>query len=393
MIRYLLLFNFLIFLTANADGQWLKQTDSLINHSRRIIPVDRAELLKNVDLIANMQYANNSNFQNGNYTGSAFALNQFRLEIKGLVFDSTVFFRFRNRYTRTPTVQSVDNIDHSVDMAFIGVNLSRRFTLSFGKMCADYGGYEFDANPINIYQYNDIVEQADNFLTGAQFTWNATKNQQFAFQVLNARTQSFTDLYDSIPGIKAAKFASALVGNWRGSFGSGIFSTFWSYSFITEASNKYVKYIALGNQLNLKKLLIQYDFKYMMDGLDRLGIVSALVPKSYSPYTALKTDYIEHWLRIQYNFTPQWNFTVIGMVDNAFWKGNSDANKNDHIRTAWGIIPSLEFYPYKKLDLKFFAAYVGRYYDYTTYAKAKFGLANSTTGQLLVGFISPLKFL
>ncbi|MEO8771114.1 MAG: porin [Ferruginibacter sp.] len=393
MKQYLLLFGFLLFLAINANAQMLKQTDTLINHSIRIIPVDRAKLLKNVNLIANMQYANNSNFQDGKYTDSHFALNQFRLEIKGLVFDSTVFFRFRNRYTRTPTVQSVDNIDHSVDMAFIGVNISPKFSLSFGKMCADYGGYEFDANPINIYQYNDIVEEADNFLTGTQFTWNATKNQQFAFQVLNARTQSFSELYDSVPGIKAAKFPSAFVGNWRGSFGKGLFSTFWSYSFINEASKKHVQYIALGNQLNLKKLLIQYDFKYMMDGIDRLGIVTGLIPKSYSPYVALKTDYIEHWLRIQYDFAPKWNVTVIGMVDNAYWKGNQDPNKNNQIRTSWGLIPSLEFYPYKKLDLKFFAAYVGRYYNYTDYSKARFGLANSTTGELMVGFSSPLVFL
>ncbi|MEO6849810.1 MAG: porin [Mucilaginibacter sp.] len=186
MKRYLLLLSFLVLLVVNAGAQMLKQTDTSINHTVRIIPIDKALLLKNIDVIANMQYANNSNFLNGSYTGSNFALNQFRLEIKGLVFDSTVFFRFRNRYTRDPIVQPVDNIDHSVDMAFIGINLSKKFSLSFGKMCADYGGYEFDANPINIYQYNDIVENADNFLTGMQFTWNATKNQQFAFQVLNA---------------------------------------------------------------------------------------------------------------------------------------------------------------------------------------------------------------
>ena len=393
MKKYLLLSCFLIAFAINSQAQFLKQTDTVINHSIHIIPIDRATLLKNVDLIANMQYANNSNFENGKYIGSAFALNQFRLEIKGLVFDSALFFRFRNRYTRTPTVQSIDNIDHSVDMAFIGVNLSRKFTLSLGKMCADYGGYEFDANPIDIYQYNDIVEEADNFLTGAQFTWNATKKHQFAFQVLNARTQSFSELYDSVPGIKTAKFASAFVGNWRGSFGNGLLSTFWSYSFISEASKKHVQYIALGNQLNLKKILVQYDFKYMMDDIDRLGIVSGLIPKSYSPYTTLKTDYIEHWLRLQYNFTPKWDVTVIGMVDNAYWKGNPDVNKNNQIRTAWGIIPSLEFYPYKKLPLKFFAAYVGRYYNYSDYSKAKFGLVNSTTGQLLVGFSSPLVFL
>ena len=159
MNRFLFLVSLLILFAASANAQLQKQIDTSINHTTRIIPLDKAKILKDVDLIANMQYANNSNFLNGDYTGSNFALNQFRLEIKGLVFDSTIFFRFRDRYTRDPVVQSVDNIDHSVDMAFIGVNLSKRFSLSFGKMCADYGGYEFDANPIDIYQYNDMFQE------------------------------------------------------------------------------------------------------------------------------------------------------------------------------------------------------------------------------------------
>lgn len=381
-----------ILLATTASAQLEKQSDTT-NHTSRIIPLDKAMLLKNVDVIANMQYANNSSFKNGSYTGSAFAMNQFRLEIKGYVLDTTVFFRFRYRYTRDPVVESVDNINHAVDMAFIGINLSKKVTLSFGKMCADYGGYEFDANPIDIYQYNDIVNYADNFLTGAQFTWTPNKNHQFGFQVLNARTQTYAQIYDTIPGVKAAKFPVAFVGNWRGNFAHGLFSTFWSYTVITEASKKNVYYTALGNQLNLKKWLIQYDFKYMSDDIDRLTLVTSLIPISYSPYPALNTSYVEHWLHIQYAFQPKWDISVIGMVSDAYWNGNPDPQKNSHVRTSWGIIPSLEYYPIKKLNLKFFASYVGRFYDYTSYAHSKFGLANSTTGMVMVGFISPLRIL
>lgn len=393
MNRFICLALGLILFTVKVSAQMVKQTDTTINHSARIIPIDRATLLKNVDVIANMQYANNSNFQDGSYKGSNFAMNQFRFEIKGLVFDTTVFFRFRYRYTRDPITQSVDNISHAVDMAFIGINLSLKVSVAFGKMCADYGGYEFDANPIDIYQYNDIVEYADNFLSGAQVSFNASKNHQFTFQVLNARTQTFAQIYDTLPGVTAAKLPAAFVGNWRGSFANGKFSTFWSYSLITEASKKNVYYTALGNQLNLKKWLIQYDFKYMKDDIDRLTLVSSLIPKSYSPYSALNTSYMEHWLHIQYNFHPKWDIAVIGMVSDAYWSGNPDADKIDHLRTAWGIIPSLEFYPLKGLNLKFFTSYVGRFYDYTSYAKSKFGLENSTTGMLMIGFISPLVIL
>jgi hypothetical protein len=393
MKRYILFSVCFILIVARAEAQMTKQIDTSINHTARIIPIDRAMLLKNIDVIANMQYANNSNFLNGQYTGSNFAFNQFRLEIKGNVFDSTVFFRFRDRYTRDPITQSVDNISHSVDMAFVGINLPRNFSVAFGKMCADYGGYEFDANPIDIYQYNDIVENTDNYLAGAQAAWAPSANQQFTVQLLNARTQTFAEIYDSIPGIKAAQFPSAIVGNWRGSFANGAFSTFWSYTFITEASRQYVYYTALGNQFQSKKLLVQYDFKYMRDDIDRLSLITSLIPKSYSPYQALNTVYLEHWLNLQYTFCARLKAAFIGMVDDAYWNGNPDPAKNSQIRTAWGIIPSVEYYPVKRLNLKFYTAFVGRYYDYTGYAKSRFGLANSTTGMIQVGFISPLVIL
>jgi hypothetical protein len=392
MKRYLIFITCFIFIAISARAQMHKQTDTTITQTVRIIPVDKATLLKNMSVIMNMQYANNSDFQDGKYTGTNFALNQFRLEIKGQVFDH-VFFRFRDRYTRDPITQSVDNINHSVDMAFVGVDVSPEFSLAFGKMCADYGGYEFDANPIDIYQYNDIVEYADNFLTGVQLTWTASKDHQFAFQILNARTQAYAEIYDTIPGVTAAKFPAALVGNWRGSFADGKFATFWSYALIIEANNKNVYYTALGNQFNSGNWSVQYDFKYMSDEIDRLGLVTSLIPQSYSPYAALNTAYIEHWLRVEYTLAPQWKAELIGMVSEASWDGNPDPNKDNHLRTAWGIIPSVEYYPFKGLNLKFFASYVGRYYDYTDYARSKFGLENSTTGTIMVGFISPLVVL
>ena len=167
MKKQLLFLGFVLFFIINVKAQMHKQSDRLGIQPSPIISAGKAKILQNIDVIANMQYANNSDFKEGEYTGSRFAINQFRLEIKGFVLDSTVFFRFRNRYTRTPTLQSVDNLDHSVDMAFIGINLSKHTSLAVGKMIADYGGYEFDTNPINIYQYNDIIANADDFLTGA----------------------------------------------------------------------------------------------------------------------------------------------------------------------------------------------------------------------------------
>src|SRR3954469_18370803 len=65
-----------------------------------IIPVSKQSLLRDIDVIMNMQYAYRNEFVDGKYTNGHFNMNQWRLEIKGKVADN-VYFRFRQRYTRS----------------------------------------------------------------------------------------------------------------------------------------------------------------------------------------------------------------------------------------------------------------------------------------------------
>jgi hypothetical protein len=366
--------------------------DTVLYQGEPLISTERVDLLKNVDVIANMQFGFNNYFNDGKHTNSKFAMNQFRFEIKGKVSDK-VYFRFRNRYTRLPDPQSQDNLSRAVDLAFIRIDASKKWNFQFGKMCADWGGYEFDMNPIDIYEYNDIVEYADNFLTGAQAAYNISNSHSLTFQVLNSRTKTYEELYDTIPGVTESKFPAALVLNWRGSFFGGKFTTLWSYSAFLEAKNKSMHYIALGNQLNLGRLQVTYDFKYSKEDIDRKTVVTSIVPDFYDPYASLDVDYIEHWLQVKFRFHKKWSATCIGMVSDSYWRGNPDPDKETHLRTALGIIPSIEFYPFTKVNLYFYASYVARMYNYTDYAKTKFGSSNYDTSRLMIGFISPLLIL
>src|SRR3954470_11856829 len=137
---------------------------------KTLIPEEKQGLLKNMSMIANMRFAERNEFLNDSFTGSRFVNEQFRLEIKGQVTDK-VYFRFRDRYTRAQTSESIDNISRSTDMAYVRVDVTKKFNISAGKMCASWGGIEFDMNPIDIFEYSDIVEYADNFLTGARFNY------------------------------------------------------------------------------------------------------------------------------------------------------------------------------------------------------------------------------
>lgn len=370
-----------------------KQYDTTSDY-KSLITADRVKLLQNMDVIANMQFGFNNYFTDGKYDQSKFALNQFRFEMKGKVHDK-VYYRFRNRYTRAQDPQSQDNMSRSVDLAFLRVDASPKWNFTFGKMCADWGGYEFDLNPIDIYEYNDITEYADNFLTGVQAQFIANKTHTFTMQVLNSRTKTFEELYDTIPNVEPAKFPAALVLNWRGNFGNGKFTTLWSYSNFIEAKGKNMFYLALGNQYNFKKGSIIYDFKWSFEEIDRKGIISGIIPDNIYPYQAEDAEYMEHWVQLNYRFAPRWNAALIGMVSNAYWRDNPDnsPNKNDLLRTSYGVIPTIEFYPFKDLNLRFFATHVARMYKYSDYAKQKAGYADYNTGRFMLGFISPLLIL
>lgn len=370
---------------------------------KTLIPEAKQGLLKNVSMIANMNYAFRNEFVDGEYTQSRFRNEQFRLEIRGQVHEK-VYFRFRDRYTRAQTSESIDNISRSVDLAYLRFDINPKFSISAGKMCADWGAWEFDWNPIDIYEYSDIVEYADNFLTGVGFSYTPSSRNQFTFQVLDSRTKSFEELYGAAqPLFTESKAPLAFVANWRGVLLDGKIKTIWSYSIFNEAQNTSngkganMNYIALGNEFNFNKFRFIYDFKWSDEELDRTSIVSETIPNSLFEYSVDETVYIGHWVNLRYMISQKVHLTMVAMLDIANWKNSwrdpNNTTGEEHIRNAWGFIPAVEYYPWSDLNIKFFANWVGRRYDYSDYAKSSLGAVDYTTGRFTIGFISPLGIL
>lgn len=397
-IKWILFLLFLPMLTFAQKQE--RQMDT--TYYKAIIPEAKQGLLKNVSMIANMNFAFRNEFYDGEYTQSRFRNEQFRLEIRGQVHEK-VYFRFRDRYTRAQTSESIDNISRSVDLAYLRFDINPKFSISAGKMCADWGAWEFDWNPIDIYEYSDIVEYADNFLTGAGFSYTPSSKNQFTIQVLDSRTKSFSELYGDQPNFTESKAPLAFVTNWRGSLFDGKFKTIWSYSVFNEAQDldgnaANMNYIALGNEFNFGKFRFIYDFKLSAEDLDRTTIVSQTINGSdLYPYSVAKTEYIGHWINLRYQVSPKVALTFVGMLDVANWKNATDDPLNTEgetkIRDAWGYIPAVEYTPWSDLNLKFFANWVGRDYKYSDYAKNRFGAADYSTGRFTIGFISPLGIL
>jgi hypothetical protein len=339
----------------------------------------------NFHFLLNLNNSFDLNQGNGEFQDAKFNMRQIRIEAKGNI-NKTFSFRYRHRLNRSnsPTPDGLDNMpSSSIDVAGIGVKASDLFSMFLGKQCAAYGGMEFDLNPIEIYEYSDMVDYMSNFLTGANFQFQLHPNHQLQLQVLDSRSGSMSDMYGE--GYEKSKVPLVYTVNWNGNFG-GVFSTRWSYSLMSQAKGYQSHYVALGNELTINNFDAFFDVMYMREGIDREGIVSSIVGNNKLGGHQNDAEYLSLVLKAQYRFSPKWNIFVKGMLENeGFSKANGVIEKGKY-RTAYGYLAGLEFYPLKSSNLHFFLTYVGRHYSYTDRAKA-YGADNYSTNRISLGYI------
>ena len=315
-----------------------------------------------------------------------FNMRQFRIEAKGNIND-WLSYRWRQRLNRPNNGGSnIDNMPTSIDIAGIGVKMSDKWSLFAGKQCANYGGIEFDLNPIEIYEYSDMIENMSNFMTGVNFCYDATANHQFNFQVLNSLNGSFADTYGAVAA-EQTKLPLVYTMNWCGNF-NNVFKTRWSASLMSQAKDKNMTYIALGNELSLGKFGAFLDFMYSKEGIDRKGIITGIVG---GPYNAANAEYMSVVTKLNYRFNTNWNVFVKGMYETASlgkaYKVDGETYADGKYRTSLGYLAGLEYYPMENSNLHFFLTYVGRKFDYTD----KAGMKDYDTNRVSLGFIYQLK--
>lgn len=341
------------------------------------------------NLYLNMQGSFDAKFRDGFDEGS-FNMRQLRIEAKGNIND-WLSYRYRQRLNRSNEGGGmIDNLPTSIDYAGIGIKLNDQFNFFAGKQCAAYGGFEFDLNPIDIYEYSDMIENMSNFMTGLNVGYNITPSQQLNLQILNSRNSSFDKTYGitedengNLPDLKSGKLPLVYTLNWNGNF-NDVFKTRWSASVMNEAKNKNLYYYAIGNELNLGKFNMFADFMYSQEGIDRNGIITSIVGRP-GGHNAFNAGYLSVVTKLNYRFLPKWNVFAKGMYETAsVTKAGEDIEKGNY-RTSWGYLAGVEYYPMVS-NLHFFLTYVGRSYDFAQRAK-DLGQQDYSTNRLSVGFI------
>ena len=279
-----------------------------------------------------------------------FKARQLRLEVRGDITDR-IFYRFRHRLNKSNAATSLDNLAKATDMLYAGFRLDDKWTLTAGKMCQAWGGFEFDLNPMNIYEYSDFIENMDNFMLGAMITYAPNKNHEFNLQITDVRNDKFADIYGTTSPtvISASKAPLTYIFNWNGNLFDNLIQTRWGGGLQSEADGYNNWMLMLGTKLNLPKFQVFFDYMMANEALDRL---------KYTPMssTVLVKDakYNSFVLKAEYQPIPQLNIFAQGLYETA--KNDLTDNK----MTGIGYFAGVEYLPFEKQDLRFFLAYIGR---------------------------------
>lgn len=323
-----------------------------------------------------------SDWTGNDFDGGRFEFKQLRVEMKGDIND-WLSYRYRQRLNKGEGPDgNFDNILQAIDIAEVGFKVAPRWTITAGKQCAAYGGIEFDLNPIEIYQYCDMVEYMSNFMTGVRVAYDFAPGQQMQFQVLDGYTRSSEQMYGNL---ERAKLPFVYTLNWNGTI-SNCWNTRWSASFMNETKKEHMWYYALGNDFKITDRAGAYfDWMYSREGADRKGIITDIVGEQ-NGHKALDVDYMSFVLHANYFVAPKWNIFAKGSYETAgVTKAHGDVVKGNY-RTTWGYEAGVEYYPLPQRNLHIFLAYVGRNYKYSHRA-ASFGGADYNTNRVSAGFI------
>lgn len=332
--------------------------------------------------------------------GTKFANKQLRIEIKGNLTDK-LYYRLRHRLNKATDAKGEDNFAKATDIMMVGYNFNDKLSISGGKMCQIWGGFEFDENPMYIYQYSDMVDNMDNFMAGVTVSYKPIPTQEIAVEISNSYNGKFADEYgdeavvvnnDEAQALQKSKNPLTYIINWNGSFFDGKLNTRWAWGLQTQAKGKYSRMLTLGQQLNLPKFQWYFDYMGAFDDLDRLRIATnelggALVDGDGdalgNAYLG-KVHYNSFITKANWQFAPSWNLMLKGMYETA---SVTKMEQFKNYRKSFGYMGSIEYYPAKQQDFRLFLAYVGRKYDYST----KCGLKDYNTDRIELGFMYRIK--
>jgi len=357
--------------------------------SERVLGVEKKSKAFNVYMdFAGALFAGNEPGNNQ----AAFKAKNLRLEIKGELGEK-FYYRFRHRLNRQATPMGQDNLSKATDYMMIGYRITPRLDLIAGKYCQLWGGYEFAENPLFVYQFSDQGDAMDSQKFGVALSYYPVPEHKISVEVSNTFVGNFKENYGEDPyyfsgseilPLQSSSYPFTYLTSWVGNFLGGTIQTRWSYGYNTLAKGLGGHRLFFGQQYKGDTFQCYLDYMLEWGRVDRIGIVTSDLAGFLGGSNAGNTAYNTLILKSNWRFAPKWNLMLKGM-----WEKMSqrDLPGMKGYRTSLGYLGSLEFYPDKTQDLRFFLAFIGRSYLFNEAS----ALEDFNTVRMELGFIYRIK--
>ena len=135
----------------------------------------------------------------GRHQESGFKGRQMRFEARGFL-DEHWSYRFRYKLNNSWEKQD-DGFSNNLDIMMVNYQISKRFRVTGGKRAISMGGFEYDANAIQVLDYSDFNDCLSTSLIGLELSYDIGEQQLIQFDVSNTNNNSLDRIY---PGPAAA---------------------------------------------------------------------------------------------------------------------------------------------------------------------------------------------
>lgn len=320
--------------------------------------------------------------------GARFENKDLRLEIKGDL-GPRLFYRFRQQLTKPMAAGTLDHFSKGTDLMYLGCRLGEGLSLTVGKQCQSFGGFEYELNPIFVYGYSDFLERMSIFKAGVSLAWNPSPGHEFVGMVTSSSNDRFSDMYHFGPGqsFKDSKAPFEYIIGWNSSLWDGRLFGRWAVSAASVADGVWNRMILGGEKFCLPKFQVFVDYMAAWDGIDRL-IYATEDGAAFLPAKGLTyyEDVVQHSFvgKAEWQFAHGWNLWVKGMYETF---SVPDFQPMVDYRKSFGYFGGVEYSPFDGQDIRFYLAFMGRHHVFSEAC----GLGDRESGRVELGLMCRLK--
>ena len=325
----------------------------------------------------------------GRHQESGFKGRQMRFEARGFL-DEHWSYRFRYKLNNSWEKQD-DGFSNNLDIMMVNYQISKRFRVTGGKRAISMGGFEYDANAIQVLDYSDFNDCLSTSLIGLELSYDIGEQQLIQFDVSNTNNNSLDRIY---PGadLEKSRHPLSLTVNWIGSRLWDKLENHMSYSHMHEAKGVNNRLLMLGSRLTLDKLMCYLDYYRAWEDIDRHGIVSTDAAAAGlttpvddgSPATLRNVRYQSLVGYCQYQITPHLLCFVKGYAERA---SAPDVPDLKNYRHNYGYQAALQWIPDLTQDARLSLAYVGK----TTHYNEAINLSDQHSNRVELSLIYRIK--